>query len=103
MGERSEWGSSFLLPKEWRSFERWKKVVATGGNFSCKNSTVDMPRLNNETAAGILKEEGDDERKTKAEKMKSKKVKMTDQQSDSGSGTSWLVQAISETLEEVEV
>ena len=73
MEERSEWGSSLSLTKRGRSVEQWKKRVATGGNFSCKSSTMDALRLNNEIAAGTSKEEDNDEKKTKAEKVKPKK------------------------------
>ena len=46
---------------------------------------------------------GNDGKKTKAEKVKSEKVKITEKQSDSDSDSSWFVQDVGKTIDEVEV
>ena len=69
------------------------KVVATGENFSCKRSMMDVLRLNEESAAGNSKKEDNDEKKRKIKKVKPKEVNMT---------VDCCVQEAGETMEEEE-
>ena len=90
----------------------WKKMVATGGNFSCirdevvglvvlamlsvimegdANSIVNAPRLQ-----GTLK------KVEKVEKVKKEKVNKTDRKDDSGSDSSWFVRDAGESIEEAD-
>ena len=73
---------------------RRAKVVATGENFSCKRSMMDVLRLNEESAAGNSKKEDNDEKKRKIKKVKPKEVNMT---------VDCCVQEAAETMEESKV
>ena len=73
----------------------------------------DCPKLAEDKRKGVVKRhpwrssqykgKGDDGKKTNAEKVKPEKVKMAEEQSDSGSDSSWFVQDVSETIEEAKV